>query len=85
MRLSSIDDDVEHWIVDASSWFARFGHGGLRIGPLLASHRRTIALIALTAFGFLFTLPFLFALLGVPIILGFVAGWIQHRTDGDQA
>jgi hypothetical protein len=85
MRLSSIDDDVEHWIADASSWFARIGHGGLRTGPLLAFHRRTIALIALTACFLLFTLPFVFALLGVSLVVGFIAVWIQHMTEGDQA
>ena len=83
MRLSSIDDVVEHWIVDASSWFGHIGDC-LQIGPLLASHRRTIALIALTAFGSLFTIPFLFALLSVPLVLGSISIWIQHITNGDQ-
>ncbi|HET6157757.1 MAG TPA: hypothetical protein VFE34_05395 [Dongiaceae bacterium] len=75
---------MELWIVDASTSFARVGDC-LRIGSLLASHRRTIALIALIAVGSLFTLPFLFALLGVPIVLGFISAWIQHMTEGDQA
>ena len=85
MRLSSIDDVVEHWMIDASSFIARVRNGSRRLGPLLASHRRTGAVMAFIAVGSLFRLPFLFAVVGVSLIIGFLSLWIQHMRAGDQA
>ena len=85
MKLSSIDGVVEHWMIDASSFIARVsnGNGSRRLGPLLASHRRTGAVMAFIAVGSLFRLPFLLAAIGVSLIAGLVSLWIQHMTAGD--
>jgi hypothetical protein len=84
MTFSSIDDVVQHWIIDASSYVARVGSCSRQAKYSLASHRRAIAVIALTAVGSLFTLPFLLALVGVPLVFGLIALLVQRVTDGDQ-
>ena len=85
MRLSSIDDVVEHWMLDASSVVARLAHESRRIGPVLASHRRTFIVFACIAISSLFTPLFFFAVALVPFIIGGIAMWIQHMADGDRA
>jgi hypothetical protein len=72
-------------MIDASSYVARLGSCSRQAKYLLASHRRAIAMIALTAVGSLFTVPFLLALVGVPLVISLLALLFQRVTDGDQA
>ena len=85
MRLSSIDDVVERWMLDAPSVVARLAHESRRLGPVLALHRRTFIILAYIAISSLFTPLFFLAVVLVPLIIGGVAMWIQHMTDGDRA
>ena len=55
MTLSSIDDAVEHWILDAASLLARLQPKNWRPGQVLASHQRMLFFLVYVALNFFFT------------------------------
>ena len=84
MRLSSLDDAVEYWIFDASSFLARIRQGICRPGEVLASHRRAFLFFACIALSFLFTPLILFPAVICPLLIGRVSVSIQRMISGDR-
>lgn len=85
MSISSLDDVVEHWMLDASTFVAGLGDGRRSVGPFLASHRRTIVFVAFIAVSSLFTLLFMLVLAIAFLTVVEGAIWLQHIAEGDQA
>jgi hypothetical protein len=83
MTLSSIDDAVEHWILDASSLLVRLQPKDWRLGQVLASHQRTLFFLAYVALNFFFTPLALIALVLLLLFIGGVAIWLQRMASVD--
>lgn len=83
MTLSSIDDAVEHWILDAASLLARLQPKNWRPGQVLASHQRMLFFLAYVALNFFFTPLALIAVLLVFLLIGGVSIWLQRMASVD--
>ncbi len=83
MTLSSIDDSVEHWILDASSLLARLQPKDWRPGQVLASHQRMLFFLAYVALNLFFTSLALIAVLLVFLLIGGVSIWLQKMASVD--
>jgi hypothetical protein len=84
MRLSSIDDTVEHWIFDASLFLARVQQQGWRARQHSASHRRMLRFLAYIAISFLLSPLVLFAVVLVPLLIGTGSTSIQRVVSGER-
>lgn len=83
MRLSSIDDAVEHWIFDASSLLVRLQLKEWRPGQVLASHQRMLLFFAYVALNFFFTPLTLIAVVLILLLIGGVSIWLQRMASVD--
>lgn len=81
MRVASIDDIVEQEIHNAISGMARLaGYIRSQPGVVAMRCRRTSAVIALIAFGFLFRLEFLLGMAIAPLAVWAVASCIKRAV-----
>lgn len=85
MSISSLDDVVEHWILDTSAFVTRLGDRRRSVGPYLASLRQTMVFVSFIAISSLFTPPFMFAIALVFLTLLGGAMWLKQLAQGDQA
>lgn len=85
MSISSLDDVVEHWILDASAFVTRLSEGRRSVGPYLASLGQTMVFVSFIAITSLFTPPFMFAIAFVFLTLLGGAIWLKQLAQGDQA
>lgn len=85
MSISSLDDVVEHWILDASAFVTRLGEARRSVGLYLASLRRTMVFVSFIAVSSLFASPFMFAIALVFLTLLGGAIWLKQLAQGDQA
>lgn len=85
MSISSLDDVVEHWMLDASAFVTRLSDGRRSVGLYLASLRQTMVFVSFIAISSLFAPLFMFAIALVFLTLLGGAIWLNHLAQGDQA
>ena len=78
MRLSSIDDAVEHWILDTSIFLERIRQGVWLSEQLLVSLRRALLFFACIALSFFFTPFILLAVVLGSLLIGMVSTSIRE-------